>query len=463
MLRKLKTKFIGDKAFYHMVLMVAVPIMVQNGITNFVNLLDNIMVGQIGTAQMSGVAIVNQLIFVYNLCIFGGLSGAGIFTAQYYGLQDDEGIRNTFRFKLWIGVFITAAAILIFLTTGPDLVGLYLNDTNGSNIAATLSYGLSYLKIMLLGLPAFMMVQSYSSTLRECGETVVPMKAGVAAVFVNLVFNYLLIFGKFGFPQLGVEGAAIATVLSRYVEAVIVIGWTHYNKEKTAYMTGVYTTLKIPGNLVKKIIVKGSPLMVNEALWSTGMAVLAQCYSMRGLDVVAAQNIASTIGNLFNVVFIALGSSTSIIVGQRLGAGLMEEARDVDNKLIAFSVLSCTAVAAVMFFCAPLFPMLYNTGEMARQIAAGFIMIQAVFMPQNAFTHATYFTLRSGGKTVITFFFDSGFICLVSVPLAFVLSRFTALPVLVIFTLVQAADFIKCIIGFILVKKGIWIQNIVDA
>ena len=198
MLKNFKKKFIGDKAFYAMVLGITVPIIIQNGITNFVNLLDNIMVGQLGTEQMSGVSIVNQLIFVYNLCIFGGLSGAGIFTSQYYGQKDDEGIRHTFRYKLWMAVILTAGAIALFWLIGDSLINLYLSgSSDGGDLAATLSYGRTYLNIMLFGLPAFMMLQVYASTLRECGETVVPMKAGMAAVLVNLVFNYFLIYGKF--------------------------------------------------------------------------------------------------------------------------------------------------------------------------------------------------------------------------------------------------------------------------
>lgn len=227
----LRRKFIGDKAFYRMVLAIAVPIMIQNGITNFVSMLDNIMVGQVGTEQMSGVAIVNQLIFVYNLCIFGGLSGAGIFTAQYFGQEDAEGIRHTFRYKIWMGLILTILAIGIFLFAGGNLIQLYLNgDSNGGDLSTALSSGTRYLYIMLLGLPAFMVLQVYASTLRECGETVVPMKAGITAVLVNLIFNYLLIYGKFGFPKMGVAGAAIATVLSRYVEVCIVVSWTHRHK-----------------------------------------------------------------------------------------------------------------------------------------------------------------------------------------------------------------------------------------
>lgn len=463
MKKTFREKFIGDKSFYKMVLMIAVPIMVQNGITNFVSLLDNIMVGQIGTEPMTGVAIVNQLIFVYNLCIFGGVSGAGIFTAQYFGQKDDKGVADTFRFKLWLAVILTGIAVLVFLFFGDPLIQMYLKGSqDGGDTGAVLAYGKDYLAIMLVGLPPFMLVQVYASTLRECGRTVIPMKAGIAAVCVNMVFNYLLIYGKFGFPELGVAGAAIATVMSRYTEAVIVIGWTHRHKEINTFIIGLYRTMKIPRQLTRRILIKGTPLLLNETFWAAGTALLLQCYSIRGMNVVAGMNISNTISNLFNVVFIALGDSVAIVVGQLLGAGKMEEAKDTDRKMIAFSVACCIVIAVVMLFVAPLFPRLYNTNEESRELAKYFITVVAVFMPQNAFLHAAYFTLRSGGKTIVTFFFDSVFICCVSVPIAYVLGHFTSLYVVYIFIAVQLADIIKCIIGFVLVKKGVWLQNIVE-
>lgn len=461
---RFKEKFIGDKAFYKMVLAVAVPIMIQNGITNFVGLLDNIMVGQIGTEQMSGVAIVNQLMMVYYLCVFGGLAGAGIFTAQYFGQKDDEGIRHTFRYKFWMALLLTTGAILLLWNLGEGLIQMYLSgSSDGGDLAAALHYGENYLRVMFLGLPAFMFVQIYVSTLRECGETVVPMKAGITAVVVNLCLNYLLIYGKFGLPALGVVGAAVATVVSRYVEAAIVIAWTHRHKEKNRYIVGVYKTLKVPRHLIGKFFIKGSPLLINETLWSAGMAMLTQCYSVRGLSVIAGLNIANTINNVFNVVFIAMGDAVAIIIGQLLGAGKMKEARDTDNKIIAFSVGCCIGVAALMICIAPMFPQIYNTTDDVKVVAVQFIIAQAIFMPQAAFMHATYFTLRSGGRTIVTFLFDSVFVWCVSVPVAYALSRYTAVPVIVIFAMVQIADWIKCIIGFVLVKKGVWMRNIVGA
>lgn len=457
-------RFIGNRSFYKHVLAVAVPIMVQNGITNFVSLLDNIMVGRVGTEQMTGVAIVNQLVMIYYLCIFGAVSGAGIFTAQYYGEGNNDGIRHTFRFKLWMAIVLTIAAFAAFTVFGGDLISKYLHGSgDGGDPAAALQYGKIYMKVMLFGLPPFMLLQVYAGTLRECGETVVPMKAGVAAVAVNLSLNYVLIYGKFGAPALGVAGAAIATVTARYVEAAIVIIWTHTHREKNPFIEGIYRTLKVPAILARRYFFKSLPLLMNETLWSAGMAMLTQCYSVRGLSVIAGLNIANTINNVFNVVFIAMGEAVAIIVGQLLGAGKMKQARDTDNKLIAFSVFCCIFIAALMLACAPMFPKLYNTNDQARELAERFIIAQAIFMPQCAFMHATYFTLRSGGKTIVTFLFDSVFVWCVSVPVAYIFSRYTSIYAVYIFALVQIADWVKCVIGFVLVKKGVWLQNIVKS
>lgn len=457
-----KEKYIGDRAFYKMLMAVAVPIMIQNGITNFVSLLDNIMVGRIGTEQMSGVAIVNQIMFIYFLCLFGGMSGAGIFTAQYYGYKDNRGIQYTFRYKLWMGFIITAVAVLVMLGFGSDLVGLFLNESSsGGDLQATLNYALGYMRIIFFSMPLVFVSFTYSSTLRECGETMVPMRAGLTAVFVNLVFNYLLIYGKLGFPKMGVYGAAIATGISRAVECAIIVIWLHTHTKIHPYIRGLYSSVRIPLPVVRKFFVTGAPLLVNETLWSTGIFLLNQAYSLRGLNVVAGQNIASTINNVFNISFIALGDAIAIIVGQLLGAGKMKEAKDTDTKIIAAAIMIGCVVTAVMVLTAPLFPRLYNTNPEARKLATMFLIVMGLTTPKEAFLHTTYFTIRSGGKTLITFVFDSVFMCLVSVPVAYILSRFTGLHVIAIFAIVHALDLIKCVVGYVLVKKNVWMKNIV--
>ena len=456
------SKFIGDKAFYRKVAVIATPILIQNVITNFVSLLDNIMVGQIGTESMSGVAIVNQLIFVFNLFIFGGISGAGIFTAQFYGKNDHKGVRDTFRAKLYIVVAAVLIFFAIFMAGGEELIKLFLHEGEEAlDLATTLDYGKRYLNVMLIQLIPFAIMQAYAGTLRETGETMLPMTAGIVAVVVNLVFNYILIFGKFGAPALGVEGAAIATVIARFVECFIVIGWTHYHKEKNPFIVGAYRSLKIPKDLIIKIAKMGTPLLLNEVMWSAGMTVLNQCYSLRGLEAVSAVNISSTVSNLFFCAFFSMGSAVSIIIGQLLGAGELEKAIDEDRKLIAFSVFLCFVVGIVMAVISPFIPEIYNTTDLVKSLAVDLLLINAAFMPVQAFVNTCYFTLRSGGKTIITFIFDSAYVWTICIPLAFVLSRFTDIPLVEMFLAVQALDLIKCIIGFFLVKNKSWVNNLV--
>ena len=456
-------KLIGTKDFYRHLLMIAIPIMIQNGITNFVGMLDNIMVGQVGTNQMSGVAIVNQLLFVYNLCIFGGISGAGIFAAQFYGKGDHKGVRECFRFKLIIVAVLTLLGILTFVVAGPSLIQLYLHeDGSGTSSAQTLLYAKQYMTVMLFDMLPFAISQAYAGTLRETDETVLPMKAGIAAVLVNLVFNYILIYGKFGAPALGVVGAAIATVMSRFVEMGIIVIWTHTHKEKNRFIEDAYKHFEIPAELMKRMTIKGLPLLANETLWAAGQAVMLQNYSIRGLTVIAATNISSTISNVFNIVFIAMGSAIAILIGQELGAektGVMEDA----YKMTFFAVICCMISGALMLCVAPFFPDIYNTDHEVRSLATSFIMISACCMPMYAFENATYFTLRSGGKTFITFLFDSCFVWVFSIPLAYVLVHYTDMPITVLFLCCQMIELMKCLIGYVLVRKGIWINNITNA
>ena len=444
-------------------LLIAIPIMIQNGITNIVGMLDNVMVGRVGTDPMSGVAVVNEILFVWMLMIFGGLSGIGIFTAQYTGKGDTEGVRNTFRLQILVSLLITIAGIAVFLTRGEQLVSLFLTEDTGiGNAEATLSFAMSYFKVMCLGLVPFAVTQAYAGTLRSTGETVMPMTASLIAVAVNLVGNYILIYGKMGAPALGVVGAAAATVISRIVELLCLALWTHLHAEKYRFVKGVYRSFHVPAALIRSCAVKGMPLLLNETMWAGCSATLTQIYSVRGLSVIAAFNISRTISNVFNVAFIAMGSAIGIIIGQELGAGgkSAEEVKKDAWILTWFSVGLCVISGGLLTLVSGAFPLIYNTSDEIRAMAVGLIRISAVCMPLYAFENASYFVIRSGGKTVVTFFFDSCFGWIFSIPAAWFLVHRTGLPILTLFFIVQMIEWIKCVIGFVLMKKGIWINDI---
>ena len=454
--------FEKDKALLKRFVLIALPIIVQNGITNFVSMLDNIMVGQVGSLQMSGVSIVNNLMFVYSLCVFGASSGAGIFTAQFHGSDDQEGVRYTLRFKVLACTILSLVAAAFFVAVGEPLILQYLKGEGSPEDAAlVLQYGKDYLAMTYWGFVPFALSNAYSSTLRETGKTMVPMIAGITAVFVNLILNYVLIFGHFGAPVLGVKGAAIATAVSRYVELSIVAGWAHSHEKDCPFVRGVYRSFRIPMDLMKKIASKGAPLMVNEALWSGGMAFLNQCYSTCGLDVVPALNISSTIFNLASVAFIAGGSTVGIMMGQMLGAGNQpDEIREANRKLMVANVGIGCVFGLLLASVSGLFPLIYNTTDEVRQTAMWLICICGAMMPVHSFLNATYFTLRAGGQAMITFVFDSGFMWVCIIPVAFALSRFTDLPIIPMYGIVQLLDFAKCVLGAKMVKQGKWIQNL---
>ena len=455
-------KYIGDKAFLRRVLAVALPIMIQNAITTFVALLDNVMVGRVGTAPMSGVSIVNGILFVYNMCVFGATAGPGIFTAQFYGNHDHDGVRHTFRFKILTAIALVLAGWAILIPGGGWLIDLYLQGEGElATIEATRSYAMDYLRIMFIGMLPFALSTAYSGTLRETGQTLVPLVASIAAVAVNMSLNYVLIFGAFGAPALGSNGAAIATVTARFVEFAVEAGWTHLNPNKNPFIRDAFRSFRIPRKLTKAMCVKGLPLLVNEFFWAYGMAFLNQCYSTLVYDVVGAMNITRVLTDISSVAFMAMGMSVGIIVGQLMGSGASEaEIRDTDRKVITIAVLVCFIFGTAMAALSGVFPLLYDTEDSVRKLATQLSCVGAAIMPFNAYTTSAYFTLRSGGKTAVTFLFDSCFVWVVIVPIAYYFSRFTDLTIVPLYILCQGTDLLKCALGWWMIKKGTWIQNL---
>ena len=402
-------KFIGNKDFYRLVAVLALPLLLQNAVSTFVNLLDNLMVGRIGTESMSGVSIVNIL-----LC--------AAFT-------------------------VFAAALLALI---PDaLISAFLHEAGtGGDLALTLAEGKDYLRIMLFGLPAFCLTTAYVSILRVTGDNRLPMKASLAAIFVNLAFNYLLIYGKLGFPALGVELG-------------LILRGTHGKRTPPEFVRALYRGFSIPRQLAGQIIRKGMPLLVNEMFWSLGMTMLTQCYSYRGLDAVAALNINSTVLNLFNTVIFTMGNTVGIVIGNLLGAEEYDRARDYCPKLAALSCAASAAVGAVLFLVAPYAPRLYNTSHEIMTLAASLMRICALMLPVHAVVNASYWTIRAGGRTYITMLSDSVFTWVVSVSIAWVLIHKTGLPLVEAYLFVNLADLIKMAIGIALLRRGIWVRNIV--
>ena len=471
-MQKFIRRFIGDKAFYKSVLVILIPLVIQQGITSAVNLLDNLMVGSLGEESLSAVSVVNQILMVFNLAIFGGLSGVGIFGAQFAGKGDVDGMRQSFRAKLYFGVAVCVIGITLLATFKDTFIGLFLEgEADPARAAKALSEGRDYLTIMLFGLTPFMLVQSYAGSMREMGHTFATMVASVIAILTNLVFNFLLIyptreltvlgatFTMWG-AGLGVRGAAYATVLSRFVEMFIVLIYAHLHQGRYTFLKGAFRNGYVPLHLLKRIAITGSPLMVNEIAWSLGMTFINQCYSTRGMTALAALNITSTAWNLFCIVFFAMGNAVAIMVGQHLGRGDKQGARDTDTKLIFLDVICHIVLGAILAMLSGVIPNWFAVTDEAKRLASQTLIIAGAGLPIHAFLHATYFTIRSGGKTFITFLFDSVYTWCVPAVLAFVLSRYTQVDVVVMYFAIQFIDVIKLVIGLMMLRSDFWANDI---
>lgn len=461
MQNKLQSKI--DFSLFQKTVILAIPIMLQNGISNAVALVDNLMVGTQGTEAIVGVSVAGQLMFVFWLALFGALSGPGIFGAQFYGHGDNKGVQDVFRIKMYEAIIVGMTGIIVFLTLDDFLIGFYMSgQANDIDPVLAANHAKDYLRIMLVSIPFIVLTQVYATSLRETDESFKPMLAGIISVFVDVVFNYLLIYGHFGFPKLSVKGAAWATVIARIVEFAVLVIWAHIRAKKHVFLIGIYKTMKVDLKRVVPIVKKGIPIMFNEFLWAGAIAFMTTCYSKRGLDVLAGLNISNALCNLLNVAFIALGNAVGIVIGQLLGAGDFKKAKDNCIPLMWFTGLICVVLSAILIALSGIFPKPYDTTESAKYMAKWFIIITACFFPIQGFINALYFTLRSGGKTLITFVFDSVFSWTICVPVAFILANFTDLNIFGIYIVVQAMDFIKIIVGYIMIKKGIWISNLVE-
>jgi putative MATE family efflux protein len=341
---------------------------------------------------------------------------------------------------------------------------LFLNGEANTpeETAATLGYAKSYMWIMLWGLLPFAVSNCFASVLKDTGETFIPMVASVISIAVNLVLNYLLIFGSFGFPKMGV--AALATVIARYIEMGYLIVESLRHKKKFTFMEGAFKSLRVPLPLVKRIVITGTPLMLNESLWSMGISMITACYATRGLAAVAASNINSTAFNLFSMLLMSMGNAVAIMCGQQLGANDIEGAKDTVRKLTAFGVMMNVVMGLLLIASSGLIPMIYNTEENVRLLATQMLIISGAFLPLGALTNCSYFAIRSGGRTFITFLFDCAYTWVVCLPVAFLLSRFTTLSLPWLFFLVQCVDSgLKAVISVIMLKSGIWAKNVVNA
>lgn len=450
----IKTKFFGNKAFYAAVFAVAIPLMLQSLITSSVNLVDNLMVGQLGDSVIGAVASVNRFYMIANFGTNGIVAAAAIFLAQYFGAGNTGKMKEAFRFSLLSALMIIAPFFLLGVFKPELILAFFTNDV------ALIDIGVEYLSIVAFSfIPAAISIALYNS-MRSVGETKLPLYTSVFAVVTNAVLNYILIFGKFGAPQLGVSGAAIATLIARTLEMIVMIVLTKINQFD--YRTKLRDLFKIERNLAKAIMLKGLPLALNEVLWAGGMATLLKIYGTRGVVVLSGYSIATTASDLFFSLFSGMAIATTVLISQKLGANELDEARDNGYKLIGTSFMMAMVMGLLMFMSAFIVPNLFSVSLETKIFARNILIIMSCFFWIYMTTAQMYFILRAGGDTKSTLIMDAIYMWMVNIPLLAVLAYATPVSIYVIYIIGQCTDIVKLILAYSLTKKERWVKNLTE-
>lgn len=445
-------KFMADKAFAKLILAVAIPLMLQQLITSSVNLIDNLMVGQLGDFSIGGVAAVNRFYIIATYGTNGVLAACAIFLAQFYGANNKTKMQETFRFAVIISLVFGLVFFSIALLFPTQIVSYFTPDPG------IIDVGVRYIQIAAYTYIPLAISLAIGCSLRSVGKTKTPMYISAIAVLINTILNYCLIFGHFGFPKLGVEGAAIATLIARIVEVILYIYVIVRNDYP--FVSPFKKMLKIPWNLSKRILVKALPLGLNEVMWSFGIATLFKFYSTRGIEVMSGYSIATTISDIFFVLFAGMAAATTVLISQPLGANKLDEARSNAYRIMGFSFLLSIVFGIMMFGASFIAPHFYNVSMEAKDSSVMFLRIMSLLFWIYMSNAQCYFILRAGGDTRSTLFMDAGFMWLVNLPIVGFITYFTDFNVIILYVIGQSTDFLKLAIAYRLVSKEKWVNNL---
>ncbi len=444
-----------DKSFFPRLLAVAAPILIQNILTASMGFVDVFMIGKLGGKALAGVASANDFFFVYIMLIFGLASGSAIFTAQYWGKRDIKSIRSVMGIGLSLTLGI-AVLFALFAFLFPSLsIQIFSNDS------LVIDSGSRYLQMIAVTFLMTALSINYAIVLRSTENVIYPMLASFSAVIINTILNYILIFGKLGAPEMGVVGAAIATVISRSIELSIILFITYARKLPAAIrLSDLFSYTRDSLNRYLKRVV---PVVLQSVGWSAGFSMFSVIYGHLDTMYLSSFKVAGSIERLCLLFFTGLGSACSIMVGNRIGAGEEEHARGYARNFLTINFMLSIVVSFVLLFLrGPLSSLYDNLDSMERYYVAAILLVMACVMwakSTNIMFHIGIF--KAGGDTMFSAIVDVGGVWLIGVPIALIAGFVFHLPVHLIAACVTVEEITKMIVGYVRYRSGRWMHNLV--
>lgn len=451
------SSFLADKKFLKKVFYIALPIALQNLITSTINMADVFMIGQLGESEIAGVGLANQIFFLFILLLFGTNSGAGVFIAQYWGKKDTKSIYKVLGLALIISICVSLIFGGVSSLIPKKLLGIYSSDL------AVLDYGSRYLALVSLSYPFSAISFVYSFSLRSIARASLAMYVSLVTLFLNIGLDYLLIFGKYGFPELGVEGAAIATVIARIMEAVVMVLSIYILKNYRVLAASFQDLLSFNMHFVAKFLGISLPVIFNEGVWALGMTTYNIIYARMSTEALASVNIANSIDQISFVSFIGLAAATSVMIGNKIGEQKEELAYTYAVKLSFISLISALAINVFLFLMAKPILGLYNISPDVFSFSYYLIFVQIILLPFRAFNITNIVgSLRAGGDTRYTLILDLAGLWLFGIPLALAGAFWFKWPVYIVAFLAGSEEVIKFTLTLRRLRSKKWIKNLVS-
>ncbi|MDR1566240.1 MAG: MATE family efflux transporter [Treponema sp.] len=445
----------GDPGFYRSLFVIAVPIMLQNFISSLVNMLDTVMIGRLGTVEIAAVGLGNQIFFLYNLILFGICSGGAIFTAQFWGRGDIQGIRKNMGFCVTLTITVAAVYTLGAVFIPDKLIGIYSRD------ALVIETGAAYLRVLAPSFIPFGITMVLVLTLRSVEKVRLAIAATLIALSMNAVLNYLFIFGAGPVPAMGVRGAALATVISRYAEMLIVVTVSYARRYPPA---GSFRELfAFNSAYAWRFFRIALPVIFNETFWSLGVTTQNLIFARTHTEAIAAFNITNTVSQLTWVIFIGLGNGVAVLIGKKIGEGKEQDARDYASRITRFAPLLSVAVALVLIPLSRLLPVVFNVGPGVLSAAYMMFLVLGFMYPFRAFNMSMVVGIcRAGGDTVFCVFYDIALMWIAALPLGALASFVFHAPVWLIYLCIMVEEPVKMFLGLWRLKSGKWLHNVTE-
>ncbi len=446
--------FFSDRRFYSTMFKLAIPITIQQLVSSSTNMLDVLMIGQLGETAIAAMGLSNQIFFLLALFLFGISSGSAIFTAQYWGKNDLTNLRKVMGIGLTLAITVAFLYTMIALFIPKTVLGIYTKDQ------AVIELGSQYLQIVGFGYIFTAISLTFMSVLRSTQNVRIPMTISIIALSTNVLLNYCLILGNFGFPALGVRGAAIGTLIARIFEFVMILFFSYRLRTAAA---AKFSELRYSFSFFMQVIKTSMPAAINEVLWSLGITTYYAVYARIGTDAIAAVNITSTIENMTYVIFIGAANSCAIMIGNQIGAGEEKDAFKYGSRFLIISILLSFVMGGLVLLLRTTILSFYNIEPISYDYAYRIQFIYAISMWARVSNLILFIgILRSGGDTRYALLVEMSSIWLIGVPAALIGGFVLHWPVYYVYALVLSEEIVKLCIVLPRFFSRKWIHNLTE-